>query len=168
MKQVTLDLYELMASANNGLTRVFESMRLNQEWGHGYKSSLNEKIARSISGSGAELACSKLLDIEFTYHVNHGNNPDLIFHDLHLQVRCQMPKENNGLIIRPKGAKPNEIYILVIDKSPIYEVCGFINSSFVLGTNKYLTNLGNGRPKCHYIPKDILTPIEILKNGKWN
>ena len=31
MKQVTLDLYELMASANNGLTRVFESMRLNQE-----------------------------------------------------------------------------------------------------------------------------------------
>ena len=39
-----------MASANNGLTRVFESMRLNQEWGHGYKSSLNEKIDRSISG----------------------------------------------------------------------------------------------------------------------
>ena len=168
MKQVTLDLYELMASANNGLTRVFESMRLNQEWGHGYKSSLNEKIARSISGSAAELACSKLLDIEFTYPVNHGNKPDLIFHDLHLQVRCQMPKVNNGLIIRPKGAKPNEIYILIIDKSPIYEVCGFINSSFVLGTNKYLTNLGNGRPKCHYIPKDILTPIEILKDGKWN
>ena len=117
--KIELDLYELMTAAQNGLTRVFESLRMGHEWGHGYKSSLNEKIARSISGSSAELSCAKYLGIEFTYHVNHGNNPDLVFHDLHLQVRCQLPKENNGLIIRPKGAQPNEIYILAIEKSPI-------------------------------------------------
>ena len=169
MIEVKLDLYELMITSQNGLMRVYESMRLGHDWGHGFKGSLNEKIAKSISGSQAELSVAKYLQIEHTYHVNHGNNADLIFHDTHLQIRSQLPKKNNSLIIRPQGSKPGEIYILVIDKAPIFEIHGFVNSTYVLGSEKYLTdfNIAN-RPKCHAIPINLLTPIDLLKNGAWN
>ena len=59
-----------------------------------------------------------------------------------LQVRSQLPKQNNSLIIRPKGSKQNEIYILVIDKTPIFEIHGFVNSTHVLGTDRFLTDFG--------------------------
>ena len=167
--EIELDLYELMITSQNGLMRVFESMQLGHSWGHGFKGSVNEKIAKSISGSQAELAVAKYLGIEHTYHVNHGNNPDLIFHDTHLQVRSQLPKKENSLIIRPLGSKLGEIYILAIDKSPIFEIHGFVNSTYVLGSDKYLTDFNNpNRPKCHAIPSILLTPIDLLKNGAWN
>ena len=114
MIEIKLDLYELMITSQNGLMRVYESMRLGHDWGHGFKGSLNEKIAKSISGSQAELVCAKYLEIEHTYHVNHGNNPDLIFHDTHLQVRSQLPKKENSLIIRPLGSKLGEIGLNVM------------------------------------------------------
>ena len=98
MIKVKLDLYELMASSQTGLLRVFESIRLKQSWGYGFKGDLNEQISKSISGSCAELACSKYLETDYTHHVNHGSSPDLLYHDLHLQVRSQRPKENNFLI----------------------------------------------------------------------
>tara|TARA_A100001391_G_scaffold194659_1_gene171122 strand:- start:67 stop:573 length:507 start_codon:yes stop_codon:yes gene_type:complete len=168
MIKVKLDLYELMASSQTGLLRVFESIRLKQSWGYGFKGDLNEQISKSISGSCAELACSKYLETDYTHHVNHGSNPDLLYHDLHLQVRSQRPKENNFLIIRPKSKK-NELYILVIDKAPIFELHGFINSSHILGTKKYLSDLGKkDRPPCHAIPLNQLTPIKLLKDGAWN
>ena len=88
---------------------------------------------------------------------------------MHLQVRSQLPKKNNSLIIRPKGSKPNEIYILVIDKAPIFEIHGFINSTHVLGTNRFLTDFGiTDRPKVHSLGLDTLTPIKFLKDGAWN
>ena len=167
--EIKLDLYDLMAASQTGLLRVFESLRLKQNWGHNYSGSVNDQIAKSISGSCAELAVCKFLDTEFNFHVNHGAKPDIIFHDVHLQVRSQLPKQNNSLIIRPKGSKAGEIYILVIDKSPIYEIHGFVNSTYVLGTDKFLTDFGiTDRPKVHALPIEKLTPIKFLKDGAWN
>ena len=116
MIEVKLDLYDIMAASQTGLLRVFESLRLKQDWGHNYKGSVNDQISKSISGACAELAVCRYLETEFNFHVNHGGKADIIWHDIHLQVRSQLPKKNNSLIIRPKGSKPNEIYILVIDK----------------------------------------------------
>ena len=49
------------------------------------------------------------------------------------------------------------------------EFCGFVNSSYVLGTDKFLTDFGiTDRPKVHSIPTDKLTPIKFLKDGAWN
>ena len=169
MIEIKLDLYDIMAASQTGLLRVFESLRLKQDWGHNYKGSVNDQISKSISGACAELAVCRYLEPEFNFHVNHGGKADIIWHDVHLQVRSQLPKKNNSLIIRPKGSKPNEIYILVIDKAPIFEIHGFINSTHVLGTNRFLTDFGiTDRPKVHSLGLDTLTPIKFLKDGAWN
>ena len=63
--------------------------------------------------------------------------------DLKVQIRTQRPKKNNrnSLILRPT-AKPKEIYIYVEDHAPLFLIKGFINSSAVLGTTKFLTDFG--------------------------
>ena len=92
-----------------------------------------------------------------------------MFGDVRCQVRSQLPKKHNSLIIRPKGSKAGEMYILVIDKSPTFEIKGFVNSSYVLNTTKYLTDFGiTDRPEVHSVPIDKLTPINFLKDGVWN
>ena len=169
MIEIKLDLYDLFAASQTGLTRVFESLRLKQDWGHNYKGSVNDQIAKSISGACAELSVCRYLNTAFNFHVNHGANPDVMFGDVSCQVRSQLPKKHNSLIIRKNGSKPGEMYILVIDKSPLFEIKGFVNSSYVLNTTKYLTDFGiSDRPEVHSVPLDKLTPINFLKDGAWN
>ena len=169
MIEIKLDLYDLMAASQTGLLRVYESLRLKQEWGHNYKGTVNDQIAKSISGACAELAVCRYLDTAFNFHVNHGSNPDIIWHDTRLQVRSQLPKKHNSLIIRPKGSKQNEIYVLVIDKTPVFELQSFVNSTHVLGTEHFLTNFGiTDRPMVHSLGIEKLTPIKFLKDGAWN
>ncbi len=164
---ITLDLYEMQSASHLGILRCLESEKHKESWGYNYKGSLNDQIAKSISGAMGEVAASKFLKIKFEYHCNVGGVPDLIFKDLRLQVRTQLPKNNNSLIIRPK-AKPNEFYILVIDEAPKFKILGFVNSTFVLGQEKWKTTFGLDRPFCYSIPPEKLTPIELLKNGTWN
>ena len=42
MIEIKLDLYDLFAASQTGLTRVFESLRLKQDWGYNYKGSVND------------------------------------------------------------------------------------------------------------------------------
>lgn len=164
---ITLDLYEMQSASHLGILRCLESIKHKEKWGYNYQGSFNDQIAKSISGSLGEVATAKFLGIKFEYHCNVGSVPDLIYKDLKLQVRTQLPKNNNSLIIRPK-AKAGELYILVIDEAPNFKFKGFVNSTYVLGTEKFLTNFGLDRPPCYSIPTDKLTPLELLKNGLWN
>ena len=50
----------------------------------------------------------------------------------------------------------------------IFQIKGFINSSAILGTTKFLTDFGLKRPKTHAIPIEQLTPIFLLKDGNYN
>ena len=165
--EVTLDLYEMQSASHLGILRCLESKKHKESWGYNYKGSLNDQMAKSISGAMGEVAASKFLGIKFEYHANVGGVPDLIFKDLRLQVRTQLPKENNSLIIRPK-AKPGELYILIIDEAPKFKILGFVNSTYVLGQEKWKTTFGLNRPFCYSIPPDKLTPIELLKDSTWN
>lgn len=168
--EVNLDLYEMQSAAHLGILRCLESKKHKESWGYNYKGSLNDQMAKSISGAMGEVATAKFLNCsKFEYHCNVGGVPDLVFKDLKLQVRTQLPKNNNNnsLIIRPK-AKPNEFYILVIDEAPNFKILGFVNSTFVLGQEQWKTTFGLDRPFCYSIPTDKLTPIELLKNGTWN
>ena len=164
---ITLDLYELHSASHLGILRCLESIKYNEKWGYNYKGSLNDQMAKSISGACGEKAIAKFLGIKFEYHCNVGGVPDLIYKDLKVQVRTQLPKNNNSLIIRPK-ANCGELYALVIDEAPIFKILGFVNSTHVLGTEKFLTNFGLDRPACHSVPPEKLTPIFLLKNGQWN
>jgi len=166
---ITLDLYEMQSASHLGILRCLESKKHKENWGYNYKGSLNDQISKSISGSMGEVALAKFLKIKFEYHCNVGGVPDLIFKDLRLQVRTQLEKPNNknSLIIRPK-AKAGEIYILIIDKAPEFKILGFVNSSYVLGQDRFKTDFGLARPPCYSIPPDKLTPINLLKDSSWN
>mgnify|MGYP003120254886 CR=1 FL=1 len=165
--EVMLDLYEMQSAAHLGILRCLESKKHKESWGYNYKGSLNDQMAKSISGSMGEVALAKFLKIKFEYHCNVGGVPDLIFKDLRLQVRTQIPKNNNSLIIRPK-AKPGEFYILVIDEAPKFKILGFVNSTYVLGQEQWKTTFGLDRPFCYSIPPEKLTPINLLKDSSWN
>ena len=169
MKEVKLDLYELQSAAHLGILRCLESLKHKENWGYGYKGSFNDQMARSISGAMGEVATAKFLNIKkYEYHCNVGGVPDLIYKDLKVQVRTQLPKKNNSLIIRPKTAKKDEVYILVIDHAPKFIFQGFINSSTVLDKKEYLTDFGNDRPPCISIKPEMLTPIFLLTDGSYN
>ena len=165
--EITLDLYEMQSAAHLGILRCLESKKHKENWGYNYKGSLNDQMAKSISGAMGEVAASKFLGIKFEYHCNVGGVPDLIFKDLRLQVRTQIPKNNNSLIIRPK-AKQDEFYILVIDEAPKFKILGFVNSTYVLGQEQWKTTFGLDRPFCYSIPPEKLTPINLLKDSTWN
>jgi len=165
--EITLDLYEMQSASHLGILRCLESKKHKENWGYNYKGSLNDQMAKSISGAMGEVAASKFLGIKFEYHCNVGGVPDLIFKDLRLQVRTQLPKNNNSLIIRPK-AKQDEFYILVIDEAPNFKILGFVNSTYVLGQEQWKTTFGLDRPFCYSIPPEKLTPINLLKDSTWN
>jgi len=169
LAEVELDLYEMQSAAHLGILRCLEDIKYKQEWGYGLKASLNEKFAKSISGAMGEMAVCKFLEIPFTFSCNVGGVPDIIYKDLKIQVRSQTPKKNNrnSLILRPT-AKPSEYYVYVEDHAPLFLIKGFINSSAVLGTTKFLTDFGLQRPKTHSIPIEQLTPIFLLKDGSYN
>jgi hypothetical protein len=84
-----------------------------------------------------------------------------------LDHNYQKKNKKNSLIIR-QNAKPNQIYIFVIDYAPNFHIHGFVNSSNILDNKNYLTDFGLDRPKVYSVPIDELTPIKILKNGEWN
>lgn len=168
--EVELNLYEITTASQTGLLRVTESMALEEEWHHGYKGTLEDKISKSISGAMAEIALCKFLEIPYEFHCNVGGKPDVKYQDYNIQVRSQIEKKNNNnsLIIRPQGVKPNQIYVFVLSKAPKFIIKGFISSNVVIGKEKYLTNFGLDRPKCWSVPLEILTPIFLLKDGNWN
>lgn len=165
--EVNLDLYEMQSASHLGILRCLESKKHKENWGYNYKGSLNDQMAKSISGAMGEVAASKFLGIKFEFHANVGGVPDLVFKDLKLQVRTQIPKNNNSLIIRPK-AKQDEFYILVIDEAPKFKILGFVNSTYVLGQEQWKTTFGLDRPFCYSIPPEKLTPINLLKDSTWN
>ena len=168
--EIELDLYEMTTAAQTGLLRVTESIKQNQEWWHGYKGTLEDKISKSISGAMAEISLCKYLGVPFEFHTNVGSAPDVKYKNYKIQVRSQTLKKNNNnsLIIRPKGVKPNEIYVFILSEAPKFTIKGFINSSAVMGKEDYLTDFNLARPKVWAVPLKILNPIILLKDESLN
>ena len=168
--EIELDLYEMTTAAQTGLLRVTESIKQKQEWWHGYKGTLEDKISKSISGAMAEISLCKYFGIPFEFHTNVGSQADVKYKNYKIQVRSQTPKRNNNnsLIIRPNGVKPNEIYVFILSEAPKFIIKGFINSSAVIGKDNYLTDFNLARPKVWAVPLKILSPILLLKDGAWN
>ncbi len=164
MLEIKLDEYEILAAGHTALLRITESMRQNINWGHGYKGTFSKKIADSMSGTLGELAVAKCLKVHFNYHVNNFRGADLYYKNKRIQVRTQEPKPDNFLIIR-QDSSANEIYILVVDRCPIFRIIGYINSSDVIGNKEYLTDFGyKDRPSVYSVSFQNLFPIEMIFN----
>jgi len=57
----------MTTAAQTGLLRVTESIKLNQEWWHGYKGTLEDKISKSISGAMAEISFANILECHLNF-----------------------------------------------------------------------------------------------------
>ena len=166
-REIGLNIYDLITSGQTGLLRAAETIKQKSKWGHGYKGEFTKQINDSIFGTMGEKAVAVFLDIPYKYHCNAWNDPDLVYKNYNIQVRTQYDRSNYFLIIRPKEAKPNELYIHVYipfkSFTPTFKISGFINSSDILGTQKHLTDFGLNRPPCHAVPLKALHSIEDIK-----
>ena len=113
-REIELNSYDLLTSGQIGLLRAAETIKQKGKWGHGYDGYFTKQINDSIFGTMGEKAVAVFLDIPYKYHCNAWNDPDLVYKNYNIQVRTQYDRSNYFLIIRPKEAKPNELYIHVI------------------------------------------------------
>jgi hypothetical protein len=165
MIQIKLDEYEIYTTSCTAILRITESMKQNINWGHGYLGSFSDRVAKSVSGTLAEKAVSKYLKVDFMHHVNNFKGADLYFNNQRVQVRSQIPKNNNCLIIR-QDSSAKDIYIFVIERCPLFEIYGYEVASNVIGKKEYLTNFGiESRPFVYAVPLKQLIPIEYIFNG---
>ena len=160
---VRLEWFEIDTGSQVGLSRCLENIRMEQGFGWGYDKGFTDQAKDSIMGAMGEVATAKHLHIYFGCHVNSWKEPDLIYNGKHLQVRTQQKKNNNFLIIR-KNAKPEDLYILVLENTPEFTIAGAIYAKDAM-QKKYLTNFGMfHRPEVWGIPQQDLFPLkEILK-----
>jgi len=160
---VRLEWFEIDTGSQVGLSRCLENIRMEQGFGFGYNKGFTDQAKDSIMGAMGEVATAKHLHIYFGCHVNSWKEPDLIYNGKHLQVRTQQKKNNNFLIIR-KNAKPEDLYILVLENTPEFTIAGAIYAKDAM-QDKYLTDFGQAhRPKVWGIPQQDLFPLkEILK-----
>lgn len=149
---IRLTPYEINVAAQVGIMRVTESLRLGESWGHGYKKSMYYKFADSISGACAEFAVAQYLKIPPQIHVNHGSKADIKINGTQIQVKSQIPKKDNQpLLYIRQNAHDGELFCFVIDKSPEFEILGFIMAKDIIHDESRLTNFGLPRPPVYQL-----------------
>lgn len=161
---VKLAWYEILQGAMTGVLREVESMRDNIKWGHGYKGNQYDKWGKTISGSLCEMATSKKFSNYFTHSVNNYHGKDIIINGKPTQIKSQLySKYEKYLTIRP-NYKPEDYYFLVIDNTPTFYICGYIQAKDCQKCGIWTNQNIPDRPYFWKIPLNKLKPISEFKN----
>ena len=107
------------------------------------------KIAQDISGAAGEMAFCKAKNKYWGGTVNSFHGADV---DVNIQVRTTT-RPNGKLIIR-SADNPDHWYILVIDKSPVFEIVGYIKGAKARRPEYW--NAPAGRPGAWFVPQSAL------------
>ena len=161
---IHLDLYEQQTAAQVGMMRVFESIHHGETWGHNYTGNFYQQVKDSISGAMAEFAVAKFFKIKPQIHVNHGSNADIVHMKIHIQVKSQTLNKNYPpkYYIR-QNALDHELFCFVIDKTPQFEIKGFIFAKDVIYDKTRLTDFGYAhRPQVYLIKEEELKPFSEI------
>ena len=160
---IRLTPYEINIAAQVGIMRVTESFRLGESWGFGYKKSMYYKFADSISGACSEFAVAQYLKIPPQIHVNHGAKADIKVNGTEIQVKSQIPKSNGQpLLYIRQNAHDGELFCFVIDKSPEFEILGFIMAKDIIHDESRLTNFGKPRPPVYQLDVSELRELKDI------
>jgi hypothetical protein len=161
---VHLDLYEQQTAAQVGMMRVFESIHHGESWGHNYTGNFYQQVKDSVSGAMAEFAVAKYFKIKPQIHVNHGAAADIMFKNIHIQVKSQTIKKPYPpkYYIR-QTAQDHELFCFVIDKVPQFEIKGFIFAKDIIHDDSRLTDFGFAhRPQVYLLKEEELKPFDQI------
>ena len=161
---VHLDLYEQQTASQVGMMRVFESIHHGESWGHNYTGNFYQQVKDSVSGAMAEFAVAKYFKIKPQIHVNNGAAADIMFKNIHIQVKSQTIKKPYPpkYYIR-QTAQDHELFCFVIDKIPQFETKGFVFAKDVINDKSRLTDFGyTHRPQVYLLQEEELKPFDHI------
>jgi len=160
---IRLTPYEISIAAQVGCMRVTESLRTDQKWGHNYSGSVYKQFADSISGACAEFAVAQYLKILPQIHCNNFDRADIIVNGTQIQVKSQTPKPNGKpLLYIRQNAHDGELFCFVVDKSPEFEILGFIMAKDIINDDTRLTNFGKPRPPVYQLQVNELKELKDI------
>lgn len=157
MIKINLTAPELRVAANVAIERRIDSIRkgLNSEKhveGHSWNCWDGE-----INGAAAELAVAKLFDVHWNCGVGTFKAPDVGG----LQVRSTT-YPNGKLIFRPND-NPEELYILVICDTPVYNIIGYLSGEDAMACGRVDTKYGK---KAWFVDQEYLNDIRNLIDAR--
>ena len=161
---VHLDLYEQQTAAQVGMMRVFESIHHGESWGHNYTGNFYQQVKDSVSVAMAEFAVAKYFKIKPQIHFNHVAAADIMFKNIHIQVKSQTIKKPYPpkYYIR-QTAQDHELFCFVIDNTPQFEIKGFIFAKDIIHDDSRLTDFGFAhRPQVYLLKEEELKPFDHI------
>lgn len=160
---VHLDLYELQNAAQIALLRNLETIKYGENWGFGYKKDYYTKLKDSVVGCAGEFAVAKFLKIKTPIHVNHGANADIVFKGIQIQVKTQTENKYQPKYYIRNNALEHELFCFVIDRTPQFEIKGFIFAKDIINDKSRLTDFGiTSRPPVYLIQEEELKPLNQI------
>jgi len=148
--EISLSKEELLQAAVTGVLRRIESMKLGLQDAHGYEDTGGWDD--DIEGAAGEMAFAKYRDRYWSFHVNTFMGGDV--GRVHVRT-CR--RKDASLIIR-NGDPDDELYVLVIGKSPVYKIVGWI-----LGRDSRKgewVRAPNGRAPAWFVPQSVLNAFK--------
>ena len=153
MHKVNLTAPELRSAANVAIERRIDSIRRGLNVQKHVESHSWNNWDGEINGAAAELAVAKYFNVHWDCGVGTFKAPDVG----NFQVRSTI-YPNGKLIFRPNDS-PEDIFILVICDTPVYNIIGYISGSEAIECGRIDTKYGN---KAWFVDQDFLKDIKDL------
>jgi hypothetical protein len=152
MAMVTLAPHEIQMGAEVAVRRRVSAIEHGMTDAHGYNG--EQAWEQEVTSCLAEMAVAKCLGRYWDGGVDTFKRGDVG----RLQVR--FTKRTDGRLIIRRSDKQEDVFVLVVGFGPTsFEVVGWIRGSEAR-EDRWLTNMGNGRPECWAVPRHALKKIE--------
>lgn len=135
--------------------RYVENIKMKKTFGHGFKGTEQRTLSLGILGAMGEVAYCKAKNVFYNgSYSDTYNRYDKADVGKNIEIRTQLKKNYNSLIIRPPEKKGKYV-LITYEGDHTYTLQGWYPFFFNLD-DKYLEDFGNDRPKCWSIPiKDL-------------
>jgi hypothetical protein len=156
---IRLSWYEIGRGADIGVRRHLWSISRGYENRHG-KQNDEDTWTTEIEGVCGEMAVAKFLDVYYAGHIDTFKKPDI---EPDIQVRTALGnsryKRDLRLIVREYD-KNKERFVLVVAKSPVYHLGGWVYGHEAKNPN-YLEG-SNGRTPAYFVGQRDLRDMRTL------
>lgn len=151
--QVTLTPDEVYLAALTGIRRRVDSQRINLNDWAGRNDISPNRWDDEIEGASGEVAVAKAFGMYWDGSVNNFHNrPDLGPHEVRTTTL------SDGSLIYRRHEPPDLKYILVVGRSPVYTIIGWLTGHEAMANDQWLRNPGGRRP-AWFVPQHALHPV---------
>lgn len=156
--RIVLNATELMVAAYIGSARNVQSTLGGAKPSAGM--SMSNSWTANIEGAQGEMAVAKYLGRYWVPKVGDRYNGDVGPYE----VRTNGSRKHDDTCLRPDDFD-DRVYIGVLSFMPEFEIIGWIWGRDGMA-ERWLRDGERGRPKCFYVPRSALQPLELLPFGE--